>query len=235
MYNFISTFDELNKLYEEAQPDNLTEGKKIKRSQIDKSKFDLKQMKYAEMKPGMYMGDNISIEGERPDDTFELIKSVQRKGNEYVFNYGPLDNDAREDNETYWVLVPKTMQEDFDDEEIEVVEDEAPVEEIAAEEPVENEEPKQVIVECSKCGALVIKDEADVIVDEESDLVNVEEECQYCEEADGYKIIGTVAPYVNEEQEADEPVEDEIAEDEVVEEGLLDIETPATIAADILD
>ncbi len=218
MYNFISTFDELNKLYEEAQQDNLTEGKKIKRSQIDKSKFDLKQMKYAEMKPGMYMGDNISIEGEHPDDIFELIKSVKRKGNEYVFNYGPMDNDAREDNETYWVLVPKTMQEDFDDEEIEIVDDEAPVEEIAAEEPVA-EESRQLICECDKCGALVVKDEADIVADEESDLVNVEDECQFCEEAKGFKIIGTMIPYeVAEAEVEEEPVEESLNNSELLKE-----------------
>ena len=94
-------------------------------------------------------------------------------------------------------------------------------------------------MECSKCGALVIQDEADVVADEESDLVNIEDECQYCEEAEGYKIIGSVMPYGNEES-VEEPVVDEepveeAIEDEVVEEGLLDIKTPATIAADILN
>lgn len=217
MNNFISTFDELNKIYEEAPQDNLTEGKKIKRSQIDKSKFDLKQMKYAEMKPGMYLGDRISIKGERPDDIFELIQSVKRRGNEYVFNYGPLDNDAREDNETYWVLVPKTMQEDFDDEEIEIVDDEVSVEEPVA------EEPRQLICECDKCGALVVKDEADIVVDEESDLVNVEDECQFCEEAKGFKIIGTMIPYevaeeVSVEEVSEEPVEESLNNSELLKE-----------------
>jgi hypothetical protein len=68
------------------------------------------------------------------------------------------------------------------------------------------EEPRQLICECSKCGALVIKAEADVVADEESGLVDVEEECQFCEEAKGYKIVGVVAPY---EVAEEEPVEDE--------------------------
>jgi hypothetical protein len=82
--------------------------------------------------------------------------------------------------------------------------------------------PRQVICECDKCGALVIKDEADIVVDEETDLVNVEDECQFCEEAKGFKIIGVVAPY--EAAEAEEPVEDELAEeDDIIEEDLADV------------
>lgn len=87
------------------------------------------------------------------------------------------------------------LVEAAEDEEIEIVEDEAPVEEAPVEEPIVEEEPKQVICECSKCGALVIKEEAEVKAGEETDLVNVEDECEYCEEAEGYKIIGVVAPY----------------------------------------
>ena len=144
--NFISTFDELNKLYEE-----MPAAKK---------------------------------EDEKLEDTIE-------------------EACAKEE-----------LTEAAEDEEIEIVDDEAPVEE-----PVEEDEPRQVICECDKCGALVIKDEADIVVDEETDLVNVEEECQFCEEAKGYKIIGVVAPY--EAAEAEEPVEDELAEeDDVIDEGL---------------
>jgi hypothetical protein len=93
------------------------------------------------------------------------------------------------------VPVVEALTEAAEDEEIEIVDDEAAVEEIPAEEPVAEDEPRQVICECDKCGALVIKDEADVVVDEETDLVNVEEECKFCEEAKGFKIIGAVAPY----------------------------------------
>lgn len=87
------------------------------------------------------------------------------------------------------------------DDEIDFVDDEASVEdthveEVPAEEEEETEEaPRQIILECDKCGALVIVDEADVAVDEESDLVNIEDECKFCEEKAGYKIIGVVAPY----------------------------------------
>lgn len=88
------------------------------------------------------------------------------------------------------------LQEDVDEE---VVEE---AEEAATEEPVEETEEevinKQIVLECIKCGALVIKDESEVTIDEESDLTNVGEECAYCEESEGFKAIGTFEPYVTE-------------------------------------
>jgi hypothetical protein len=86
---------------------------------------------------------------------------------------------------------------------------EEPVKESVEDTDVAEIEAKQVVIECAKCGALVIKDEADLTVSEETDLVNVEESCAFCEEAEGYKIIGTVVPYE--------------ASTEVVEEGLGDV------------
>jgi hypothetical protein len=110
--------------------------------------------------------------------------------------------------------------------------DEDPADEVPAEEPAAEDEPRQVICECGKCGALVIKDEADIVVDEETDLVSVEEECQFCEEAKGYKIVGVVAPYEIVEEEAadaDEvPVDDEMPVEESV-------ETPVEAAEDAID
>jgi hypothetical protein len=84
----------------------------------------------------------------------------------------------------------------------------------ATDEEAVKEEPRSVILECANCGALVIRDEAEVVIDEEADLANMEEACQYCEEAAGYKIVGVVAPY--EAEEAVEVVEDSIEDEEVV-------------------
>ncbi len=142
MYNFISTFDELNKLYEEFAPD---------------------------------------VEKEEAEKEEVVEEGCDKKLTE-----------AAED---------------------EVVEDEIPVDEEPVEEPVVEEDPRQVICECDKCGALVIKAETDIVIDEESDLVNVEDECQFCEEANGYKIVGVVAPYeVIEEAPAEEIVEEPVEE-----------------------
>lgn len=174
MNNFISTFEELNKLYEEAEAPKVE--KKVK----------------------------------KPEEVVEES------------------------------CVKEELTEAAEDEEIEIVDDEANIEEIpddglVEEEPVEEDEPRQVIIECSKCGALVIKDEADIVSDEESDLVNIEDPCEYCEEEEGYKIVGVVTPYeAAEEIVAEETPIEEVGEEEFVEEGLLDIKTPATIAADII-
>lgn len=121
----------------------------------------------------------------------------------------------------------KKLEEAADEVEVEIV-DEETAEEVSdestkeiefAEEPVEPIA-RQLILECSKCGAIIIKDEADVVIDEESDLANIEEECQYCEETEGYKIIGVVAPYEVVEEVVDGAEEADIeapAEEEVIE------------------
>lgn len=134
------------------------------------------------------------------------------------------------------------LAEAAEDAEVEVVE-EAP-----AEEPIAEEEPKQVICECDKCGALVIMDEADIVVDEESDLVNVKDKCKFCEEKEGYKIVGYMIPYEAADEEApqaeeaadvaiDEPVEavDEMDDEDLLDEDLADwyrkkFDKPASIA-----
>lgn len=141
MYNFISTFDELNKLYE-----------------ADKAAARAKNKIDKEAAAKALLGEEAVDEGIIGDTIRGAVK-------------GFLGEEAEE----------------------------------------EIEEPRQVICECDKCGALVIKAETDIVVDEESDLVNVEEECQFCEEANGYKIIGAVAPYEAVPEEAEE-IEDEVEE-----------------------
>lgn len=99
-------------------------------------------------------------------------------------------------------------------------EDEVPVEEAPVEEPIEEAEPRQIVIECDKCGALIVKNEADIVVDEKSDLVNVEDACAFCEETAGYKIIGVLLPYEPTEEVPAETVEEkEVDEvDEPIEE-----------------
>jgi hypothetical protein len=104
------------------------------------------------------------------------------------------------------------------DEEI-LIDDEPIIDDEVAAEEVAEDEPKQLVLECSKCGALVIKAEADVTVDEASDLVNVEEECAYCEETAGFKVIGNFLPTAGIEEATEEEVaEDETTADEATEE-----------------
>jgi rubrerythrin len=106
----------------------------------------------------------------------------------------------------------EALTEAAEDEEILVDEEPIVDDETAAEETVEEAEEleeAQLVLECENCGAITLKAEADVKVDEETDLANIEEKCQYCEEAKGYKIVGTVMPYEGtEEDPAEDPVED---------------------------
>ena len=90
--------------------------------------------------------------------------------------------------------------------------------EAASDESIDEE--VQFVLECSKCGGLSIKAEADCKVDEEASLVNIGDACQYCEATDGYTILGTFVP-------AEEEIE--IEDDEVVEEGLLDVNVPVDV------
>ena len=110
-------------------------------------------------------------------------------------------------------LTEKVMTEAAEDEEeIEIVEDEEDevVENEEVEEaPIESESTEEVmlVLECANCGAVMVKASADVNADEETGLANMEESCQYCEATDGYKVLGMLVPYGEEE-----PVED-IAEE----------------------
>ena len=153
--NFISTFDELNKLYEEVSV------------QVD---------------------DRLADEVEEPIEEAcikeELTEAITEEAEEFFEDEVPDEEEP-------------SVEEPVEDAEIEIVDD----------------EPRQVIIECNKCGALVIIGEADIKADKETDLVNVEDTCKFCEETTGYNIIGAVAPY-----EAVEVTQEEATEDTTVEE-----------------
>lgn len=135
---------------------------------------------------------------------------------------------AAEDQKEEEVLTEAAEEGVEADEEVDEVEE--------VEDPVIDEEPEaeeaMLVLECAKCGGLVIKAEADVKVDDDTDLANMDDACQYCEEAAGYTVIGTFTPYVAEvvedDKQADEAAE-EVVEDEIVEEGLLDVDVPVSV------
>lgn len=114
----------------------------------------------------------------------------------------------------------------YEEDEVLVTEEPEVVEEPAVEEPAaEATGPKQLIIECTKCGSLFVKAEDEVVIDEATDLANVEEACGVCEETEGYKVLGELLPYATEEATEDEeiPMDEEAAEDDdmPVEESLL--------------
>lgn len=269
--NFISTFDELNKLYEEdtrevgnvgnleseldrllrlairrngnttalvyetsdysnlARVRNWATGTKSKTTLIDARSEDSQSIAQLESIPtDILIIDNFNrANPDIAEDIYHAYFSARLAIAIIAANGATLNKSLINSADlVYRDNIDEALTEAAEDEEIEIVDDEVAVEEVPAEEPAVEDEPRQVICECDKCGALVIKAEADIVVDEESDLVNVEDECQFCEEAKGFKIIGVVAPYEVADEEdvaeaednavVDEPAEEEIPVEEEI-------------------
>ena len=53
----------------------------------------------------------------------------------------------------------------------------------------------KVVLCCEVCHSDIYKDKEDVVIDDETQLANVGEDCPYCYSVDGYKIVGQIAPY----------------------------------------
>ena len=250
MNNFISTFDELSKLYDtETQlnesVETLSESKILDNLKKVATRLGADAATivraFAEVLPG-----DQAYEAAVNAENKAVLKALQ-SGNERVLNTLTIDDieELKQDIEDYAAKknskqeidesCDKSLEEAADDDIIEIEDDETAEEEVTAEEEPNVDEPKQVVLECSKCGALVIKDEASLIIDESSDLVNVEDTCEYCEEAEGYKIVGTVIPYeiasAKDEPVVEESVEAEVAKEEEELEEVLDFDVPINISA----
>jgi hypothetical protein len=72
----------------------------------------------------------------------------------------------------------------------------------------------KLILQCPICKSLIYKDEEDIVKDEESEYVNVEESCPYCKEDGGYLIVGKVAPYSEHPEESEGEVKGELKSEE---------------------
>lgn len=110
------------------------------------------------------------------------------------------------------------IQNNIEDEQIPVIDSNA-----KDESELEDSYVGKVIIECEVCHSKIYKDAEEIVCSEECDdntsIVNVEEECPFCYSTDGYKIVGQVAPYQPQELSVEvEPIEN----DEDVEEGLKD-------------
>lgn len=68
----------------------------------------------------------------------------------------------------------------------------------------------KVVLDCSVCHSKVYKDPSEVVIDEVEELANVGEECPYCYTADGFKVLGQIAPFSDDVK----PTEDEVSEEE---------------------
>lgn len=54
------------------------------------------------------------------------------------------------------------------------------------------------VLECCVCHDLLYKDPKDIVVDEETQKVNIDEECPHCYNRGGFKVIGQIKPLVDE-------------------------------------
>lgn len=92
----------------------------------------------------------------------------------------------------------------------------------------------KVILNCGVCQSKFYKDKEDIVIDEETQLANVGEECPYCTSADGFEIVGQVAEYCpdcvegehddhtddDEDDNEDAEVEVDVSEEEDLQEDL---------------
>lgn len=81
----------------------------------------------------------------------------------------------------------------------------------------------KVILDCCVCHSKIYKDVEDVII--EDDIANANEECPFCYTTDGYKVVGQVASFGEEEKETEETEES----DDNLEEGLFSKKNKGTI------
>lgn len=102
--------------------------------------------------------------------------------NEDVFNIGPISGIKS---------LKEFMEEDDSlEDEVDIIDDEAETEDDIHDSYIGN-----VILDCKVCHSKVYKKPEDVSIDKTNGLANTDEECPFCYAADGYEIIGEVAPY----------------------------------------
>lgn len=74
----------------------------------------------------------------------------------------------------------------------------------------------KVIINCNVCHSHIFENKDDVTIGEEG-VVNLDMQCPYCGEQEGFTIIGEIAPYGNETQESEDmtqmPVEEQPTEE----------------------
>ena len=226
--NLHSVFEELDKLYQndEPAPEELVESKLI--DNVKKVATRVGADASTIVRSLIEFGETVSHIGNsdesKPMKLTDFMEYVENKavlkalmsGNEKVMN-GLTKEDIEElkqDIEEYKkakatkksdTQVKEAVEEDAsDDEVLEIEDDENDKTDEEAQE--ESGEQTQFVLECTKCGSLVIKAESDIKVDE-NNIANIDEACQYCDLTEGYSIIGTLVPYeVTEANELEEGI-----------------------------
>lgn len=122
------------------------------------------------------------------------------------------------------------MEEPVDDREEEIIID--PLAE--TEEDLEKDYVGKAILQCEICKSMIYKNPDEVVIDEESELANVKDVCPFCQSEDGFKVIGQIEEFCDEEcEENKEDEEDnheesseevEVKSEEEIEEPIVDEE-----------
>lgn len=108
--------------------------------------------------------------------------------------------------------------DDADEETVRVIDSKA-----STEEELKDSYVGKVIINCNVCHSHIFEDKQNIKIEEDGS-VNVEEQCPYCGESEGFAVIGEIAPFGTEAEEhteetvEEQPVEDTVSEEESVEE-----------------
>lgn len=200
--NFQTIFEDLSRLYEEAE---LAESKTSDtlvfcsvdddhQKAIDEvvSRFDLKK-EQAFNKDWGFVGTDTETK-----KAIKYLKKTYRDIECYDSDYEEMKADAVKEG----INFPSASSlpgldsisedvEDAEDEDVIEIEDD---ETSTSDEDDEIVEANYLVLKCENCGGLVIKHENEIDVDEETDIANVKDTCAFCGEAGGYKVIGSFAP-----------------------------------------
>lgn len=71
----------------------------------------------------------------------------------------------------------------------------------------------KVILDCVVCHSKQYKDPNEVVIDD-GELANVGEECPFCYTSDGFKVVGQVAPFDEDDEDDDDEFEDDEEHDD---------------------
>ena len=72
----------------------------------------------------------------------------------------------------------------------------------------------KVILDCVVCHSKQYKDPNEVVIDDDGELANVGEECPFCYTSDGFKVVGQVAPFDEDDEDDDDEFEDDEEHDD---------------------
>ena len=68
------------------------------------------------------------------------------------------------------------------------------------EEELEKDYIGKAILQCEICQSMIYKNPDEVIIDEEAGLANIDEACPFCQSQDGFKVIGEIKEFCDDEE-----------------------------------